>query len=63
LRATLGIEMKAGKPSAVTIPVGAILERCREENGLTTCVWKGREVQLFSYDLQERAARVRGAGQ
>jgi len=55
--------MKAGKPSAVTIPVGAILERCREENGLTTCVWKGREVQLFSYDLQERAARVRGAGQ
>jgi hypothetical protein len=61
--ATMGIQAQAIKPSTVVIPVGAILERLREENGLTTCAWEGREVQLFSYDLQERAVRVGGAGQ
>ena len=61
--ATLGIEIKAGKPSVVVIPVGAILESISENGNLTTCAWQGGEVQLFSYDLQERSVLVRGAGQ
>jgi hypothetical protein len=58
----LAILSNGGKPSAVTIPIGAILERLSEDNGLTTCAWEGREVQLFSVDLQERGVLVRGAG-
>ena len=58
---TIAIESKAGKPSPVVIPAGAVLEHLGDESGFARCAWHGNEVQILILDLKERGERVRDA--
>ena len=60
---TLGIQnANDGKAVSVVVPAGAILKKISEAGDLTTCVWTGGEIQMFSFDLEERAEWIGGAG-
>jgi hypothetical protein len=59
---TLGIQNDNGKAVSVVVPAGAILKKISEAGDLTTCAWTGGEVQMFSFDLEERADWIGGAG-
>jgi hypothetical protein len=37
-------------------------QKISEAGDLTTCAWTGGEVQMFSFDLEERADWIGGAG-
>jgi hypothetical protein len=60
---TLAIQNTDGKAVSVIVPAGAILETIRETGSLTTCAWKGGEVQMFSFDLEERGMPMRSVGE
>ena len=63
-RATLPLEVVAGKRRTVTIPEGAtvkVVSGPRSDGiGLVNVLWEGRPVALFSVDLKTRGTEIAG---
>ena len=58
---TLGIHMKDGQRTTVTVPKDAlitVIEGPLDGTRLVDCVWDGTEVMMFTVDIRERGKLV-----
>ena len=59
--ATVAVCQGAGRPVAMTVPCGAILnvpDESMNSIGLVEVVWKGNSVQVFAEDLHSRGTLI-----
>jgi hypothetical protein len=60
-RATLAIDIPAGKRTAVTVPSGACLRVISgpvDKSGLLHVAWDGKTVEMFEIDILERGVEI-----
>jgi hypothetical protein len=60
-RATLSVEIKSGKPTAFTVPVGSIVQvesGPQNGNGLANVLYDGRKLQMFAVDVEVRGTEI-----
>jgi hypothetical protein len=57
-----GLDGDGGKPRAVTVPAGAIIEVIsgpKNGNGLVKVDWEGRTLGMFEVDVNVRGTEIR----
>ena len=58
-RGTLSVEMKDAKPTAFTVPSGAIVEVVSgPDAGMLRVVYEGRDLSMFAVDVQGRGVEI-----
>jgi hypothetical protein len=60
-RATLSVEVKDAKPTAFTVPVGAIVTVVsgpEDRDGMLHVKYEGRELQMFAVDVDVRGTEI-----
>lgn len=61
-RATLAIDVPAGKRTTVTVPRGAhlrVISGPVNNNGLVHVSWDGKAVEMFEIDIRQRGVEIK----